>query len=95
VAVKSLPRRTNPVLKHDEPGILGMSSPNGFYLTTGKQAGFDRRYVAVGKVVAGIGVLAQIEKDDPIRSVRIYRVGKAAREFKTDDAAFKVLMDGK
>jgi hypothetical protein len=33
-----------------------------------------------------------LKKDDPIRSIRIIRVGQPARDFKTDDESFKQLL---
>jgi hypothetical protein len=36
--------------------------------------------------------LEGLKKGDAIRSIRITRVGQAARDFKTDDEAFKKLM---
>ncbi len=88
VAVKTLPRQLNAVLKHDGAGILGLSAPNAFYITLAKNQGYDRRYAAIGKVIAGADYLAQIKKSDAIRSVRITRVGQAASGFKTDDEGF-------
>ncbi len=95
VAVAKLPRALNPALKHDAPGVLGVSGPNQFYLTLQKAPGFDRKFTAIGKVVAGLDALPEIKKGDPIRSIRITRVGQAARDFKTDDEAFKALMEPK
>ena len=34
-----------------------------------------------------------MKKGDAIRSIRIVRVGTAARDFKTDDEAFKKLLE--
>jgi carboxypeptidase Q len=93
VALLKLPKTTNAVLKHDGAGVLGLSGPNTFYLTLQKNAGLDKKYAAIGKVVAGASVVLDIKAADAIRSVRIVRVGQAARDFKTDDEAFKVLMD--
>jgi carboxypeptidase Q len=93
VAVASLPKTINPALKHDAAGVVGVSAPNAFYITLEKTSGFDKKYTAVGKVVAGAGSLKDIKKTDPIRSIRITRVGQAARDFKTDDAAFKALVE--
>jgi hypothetical protein len=95
VAVKSLPARPNPVLKHDIAGIVGLSGPNAFYITTQKQASFDKKNVAIGKVIAGLGLLPDVKAGDEIRSIRIVRVGPAARDFKTDDAAFGALLTQK
>jgi cyclophilin family peptidyl-prolyl cis-trans isomerase len=92
-AVKSLPKQVNPAIRHDAPGVFGMTSPNGFYLTTKANPGFDRKYTALGKVIAGADVLARLKKDDAIRSIRILRVGKAAQDFKADDESFKKLLD--
>jgi carboxypeptidase Q len=91
-AVKSLPKQVNPAIRHDAPGVFGMTSPNGFYLTTKANPGFDRKYTALGKVIAGADVLARLKKDDAIRSIRIIRVGKAAQDFKADDESFKKLL---
>ena len=66
--------------------------PNQFYITLQKNAGLDGRYTALGKVIAGADGLKEIKKGDPIRFIRITRVGQAARDFKTDDEAFKKLM---
>jgi carboxypeptidase Q len=92
VAVPRLPKTTNRVLKHDGAGILGVSSPNTFYLTLRKNTGLDRKYTAIGKVTAGLGPLQDVKKGDAISSIRIIRVGQAARDFKTDDEAFKQLL---
>ena len=93
VAVPRLPRTTNRALKHDGAGILGVSSPNTFYMTLRKDTGLDRKYTAIGKVIAGLGLLPEVKKGDAIRSIRIIRVGQAARDFKTDDEAFKRLLE--
>jgi len=93
VAVVSLPKVTNAALKHDVAGVLGSSAPNAFYITLEKNAGLDKKFAAMGKTIAGLDVLKDIKKGDPIRSIRITRVGQAARDFKTDDDAFKALVD--
>jgi carboxypeptidase Q len=92
VAVPKLPKTTNKALKHDIVGILGLSGPNTFYVTLQKNKGLDGRYPALGKVIAGLGQLQGLQKGEPIRAVRITRVGQAARDFKTDDEAFGKLM---
>ena len=55
VAMPKLPKTTNAALKHDAAGVLGLSGPNTFYLTLQKNAGLDRKYTALGKVIAGLG----------------------------------------
>lgn len=92
VAIARLPKTTNAALKHDAAGVIGLSGPNAFYLTLKANRGYDGRYAAIGKVIAGSGYLAGLKPGDAIRSVRIVRVGQAARDFKTDDEAFAALL---
>ena len=93
VAISKLPLTPNAKLKHDAEGVLGVSGPNAFYITLGRDAGLDTAGTALGKTIAGLDLLAKVKKGDPIRSIRIVRVGQAARDFKTDDEAFKKLLD--
>jgi hypothetical protein len=93
VVIPSLPMATNAALKHDAAGILGVSGPNVFYLTLQKHTGLDKKYTAIGKTIAGLDLLRTVKKGDAIRSIRIIRVGQAARDFKTDDEAFKKLLE--
>jgi peptidylprolyl isomerase len=93
-AVPGLPLAANPALKHDAAGVLGVSGPNAFYLTLQKRAGLDRKTTAIGKTIAGLDLLRKVKKGDAIRSIRIVRVGQAARDFKTDDEAFRKLLEG-
>jgi hypothetical protein len=95
VAVPSLPLTPNPALKHDAVGVLGVSGPNAFYLMLQKNPALDVKSTAIGKTIAGLDLLAKIKKGDAIRSIRIVRVGQAARDFKTDDEAFKKLLEPK
>ena len=93
MAVPSLPKTINTALKHDGTGVIGVSAPNAFYITLAKNAALDRKFTAIGKVIASVGSLNEIQKGDPIRSIRITRVGQGARDFKTDDQTFKTLME--
>jgi carboxypeptidase Q len=92
VAIPSLPLVSNPAIKHELVGVLGISAPSVFYFTLQKNAGLDGKYTAIGKVTTAIGRLQDVKKGDPIRSIRIIRVGSAARDFKTDEEAFKKLL---
>jgi carboxypeptidase Q len=92
VAVAKLPKTLNKVLKHNVGGILGVQAPNSFYLTQQKDLTLDKKYTAIGKVIAGADLLTALTKDMPVRSVRITRVGQDARDFKTDDESFKKLL---
>jgi hypothetical protein len=94
VAIPNLPLSANPALKHDAAGILGVSGPNAFHLTLQKRAGLDKKTTAIGKTIAGLDLLRKVKKGEAIRSIRIVRVGQAAREFKTDDEAFQKLLKG-
>jgi hypothetical protein len=93
VAVAALPLAANPAIKHDAAGVLGVSGPNAFHLILRKRAGLDRTATAIGRTIAGLDLLKTLKKGDPIRSIRIVRVGQAARDFKTDDEAFKKLLE--
>jgi hypothetical protein len=95
VAIPSLPLKSNAAIKHDAAGVLGVSGPNAFYLTLQKDPALDKKSTAIGKAIAGRDLLKAIKKGDAIRSIRITRVGQAARDFKTDDEAFKVLLEAK
>ncbi len=89
---KPLPKVLNPAVKHDVAGVFGVSSNNGFYITMGKNPGADKKFTALGKVVAGLGDLQGLKKGDVVRSIRITRVGEPARNFKTDDESFNKLL---
>ncbi|MGE5741402.1 MAG: M28 family metallopeptidase, partial [Candidatus Aminicenantes bacterium RBG_16_66_30] len=93
VAVAKLPLSPNPAIKNDGPGVLDITGPNGFALTLRKRAGLDKTATAVGRTIAGLDLLKTVKKGDAIRSIRIVRVGQAARDFKTDDEAFQKLLE--
>jgi hypothetical protein len=95
VAVPKLPLSRNAALKHDGAGVLGVSGPNAFYLTLRKRPGLDRTATAIGRTIAGLDLVKTVKKGEAIRSIRIVRVGQAARDFKTDDEAFKKLLESK
>jgi hypothetical protein len=95
VAVASLPLAPNAAIKHDGAGVLGVSGPNAFHLTLGKRAGLDKTATAIGRTIAGLDLLKTLKKGEAIRSIRIVRVGQAARDFKTDDEAFQKLLETK
>ncbi len=92
VAIPSLPTTPNAALKHGASGILGVSGPNGFYLTLQQNPALDKKFTAIGKVIAGLGSLPEVKAGDAVGSIRITRVGQAARDFKTDDEAFNKLL---
>jgi cyclophilin family peptidyl-prolyl cis-trans isomerase len=93
VAIPVLPKTRNTALTHNAAGVLGLSGPNTFYLTLQKNGGLDKKSAAIGTVIAGARHVTALKAGDTIRAVRIVRVGQAARDFKTDDEAFKALME--
>ena len=92
VAIDTLPIAANPALKHGGPGVLGVSGPNAFHLTLRRREGLDRTATAIGRTIAGLDVLESVKTGDAVRSIRIVRVGQAARDFKTDDESFKKML---
>jgi peptidyl-prolyl cis-trans isomerase A (cyclophilin A) len=78
---------TDPTLKHNRPGTLAMANAgpntNGsqFYITMSPTPSLDGGYNVFGYVVLGQSVVTGITKNDTMRTVKIVRVGKAAKEF--------------
>jgi carboxypeptidase Q len=95
VAGVTLLKERNTVLKHDAPGVLGMTGENQFYLTLKPRPDLDLKSPAIGRVIAGASVLEKLAQGDDIRSVRIVRVGAAASDFNTDDESFQNLLQEK
>jgi hypothetical protein len=91
-AIRLIKAAANAVLRHDAVGVLGASAPNAFYLTLQRNPVLDKKFTAIGKVIAGLGLLQDVKNGDAIRSIRITRVGQAARDFKTDDETFQKLL---
>ena len=92
VAIPALPLASNSAIRHEAAGILGVSGPDAFYLTLQRNPGLDKKTTTIGKVIAGLGQLQDVKQGDAIRSIRITRVGQAARDFKTDEESFKKLL---
>ena len=88
-----VPKQLNAALKHDAANVFGLMTPNAFYFTQKANPGLDKKYVALGKVIAGADVVAKLAMGETIRGIRITRVGKAATDFKADDESFKKLLE--
>ncbi len=82
-------------LRHDRAGILSMANAgpntNGsqFFITHVPTPWLDGRHAVFGHVVAGQEVVDAVRQGDRIGRVEIIRVGAAAEEFETDQAAFE------
>jgi cyclophilin family peptidyl-prolyl cis-trans isomerase len=92
----SFPDEFGPGLRHDSAGVLSMANDgpdtNGsqFFLTLRETNRLNYLHSVFGRVVSGLEVLPLIQQGDTM-TVRIVRVGDAARAFKADDGAFSTL----
>ena len=92
------PNETRPDLKHDRAGTLSMANAgpdtNGsqFFITLGPTPNLDGGYNVFGYVVKGMDVVNAIQKGDKITSVRILRVGDAAKAFAVTQESFDALV---
>jgi peptidylprolyl isomerase len=95
------PNEIHPELKHEAAGVLSMANAgphtNGsqFFITLNKTPHLDGGYSVFGKVIQGVEVVQKIAKDDVMKTVKIFRTGAVAKNFKTDDASFKNMVDKK
>lgn len=75
-------------LKHDKPGTLSMANAgpatNGsqFFITHRATPHLDGIHTVFGYIVEGMDVVNKIEQGDEMKSVKIIRVGRAAKKFK-------------
>ncbi len=78
---------TRPDLKHDKAGILSMANSgpatNGsqFFITHKETPWLDGKHTVFGHVVSGQDVVDAIKQDDVMETVKIIRVGSAAKKF--------------
>ncbi|MFK5958408.1 MAG: peptidylprolyl isomerase [Lutibacter sp.] len=76
------------LLKHDRAGILSMANSgpttNGsqFFITHKETSWLDGKHTVFGSVIKGQAVVDSIVQNDTINTVKIIKVGKAARKFR-------------
>ncbi len=94
----TIPNEIHSELSHGQAGVLGMANggphTNGsqFYITLGDRSYLDGDYTVFGRVWEGMEVVNTIVQDDIIQKIRIIRVGKSARAFRTDNESFQTLV---
>jgi cyclophilin family peptidyl-prolyl cis-trans isomerase len=93
----SFPDEFTPGLRHDAAGVLSMANKgpdtNGsqFFLTLREVNRLNYLHSVFGRVVRGLEVLPRIRQGDAM-TVRIARIGAAAKAFRADEAAFAALV---
>ncbi len=92
------PNEIHPDLRHSGAGMLGMANAgphtnsSQFYITLSDRSYLDNSYTVFGHVIEGIEVVHSTVQEDVIDSVVIVRIGKKAKQFKSDTEAFQKLV---
>ncbi len=85
-----------PSLRHDAAGILSMANAGPdtnsceFFLTLAPTNRLNYLHSVFGRTIRGLNTLALIRQDDPV-SIKILRIGSAAKAFRADPATFVAL----
>jgi cyclophilin family peptidyl-prolyl cis-trans isomerase len=83
-----------PGLHHDDAGVLSMANggpdtnSSEFFVTLRETNRLNYLHSVFGRVIRGLEVLPQIKENDAF-SIKILRVGAAAKAFKADEATLK------
>jgi cyclophilin family peptidyl-prolyl cis-trans isomerase len=93
------PDEIHPDLNHDRAGEVGMANggphTNGsqWYITLGDRSYLDGLYTVFGHVIQGLDVVKAIVQNDIVQSVKIIRVGRAAKRFHPTTASFQKMAE--
>ena len=85
-----------PGLRHDSAGVLSMANAGPdtnsceFFLTLAPTPRLDFLHSVFGRIIRGIELLPLIRADDAL-TIKILRIGSAARAFRADATAFAAL----
>ncbi|MGA2361285.1 MAG: peptidylprolyl isomerase [Candidatus Aminicenantales bacterium] len=88
-----------PDLNHGRAGMVNMADggphTNGsqWCITLGDRSYLDGDYTVFGHVVEGTDVVFKIVQGDEVQSVRIIRIGKAAKAFRPTTESFKEMVE--
>lgn len=93
----NFPDEIVPGLHHDDAGVLSMANggpdtnSSEFFVTLRETNRLNYLHSVFGRVVRGLEVLPLVKENDAF-SIKILRVGAAAKAFKADEAALKSRM---
>jgi cyclophilin family peptidyl-prolyl cis-trans isomerase len=88
-----------PELNHGRAGMVNMANggphTNGsqWCITLGDRSYLDGDYTVFGHVVEGMDVVFKIAQGDDVQSVRIVRIGKAAKAFRPTTESFRAMVE--
>jgi cyclophilin family peptidyl-prolyl cis-trans isomerase len=88
-----------PDLNHGRAGMVNMANggphTNGsqWCITLGDRSYLDGDYTVFGQAVEGMDVVFKIAQGDVVETVKIVRVGKAARAFRPTTESFKAMVE--
>jgi peptidylprolyl isomerase len=94
----TFPNEISAQLSHDHAGALNMANggpgtnASQWCITLGDRSYLDGDYIVFGEVIEGMDVVFAIVQGDRIDSVRIDRIGAAARSYHPDTRSFRALV---